>query len=88
MNLNATAHSTNPATMTGTLQSKIRLRPTRSMKANATSVKRKFVIAMDKEVSIGERKPTSAKMEAEKYIREFCGNVSSCSDLQTEDEFL
>jgi hypothetical protein len=34
-------------------------------------VKRKLVVAMQREVSVGERKPTSAKIVALKYIREF-----------------
>ena len=71
MNLNAKAHKTNPATMTGTLKRRIRLRPTRSMNANATSVNKKFVTAIDRDVNIGDSKPTSEKMVAEKYIKEF-----------------
>jgi hypothetical protein len=34
-------------------------------------VKRKFVMAMESEVSVGDSKPTSRKIVAEKYIKEF-----------------
>jgi hypothetical protein len=40
-------------------------------------VKTKFVVAMESEVKVGERKPTRAKMVAEKYIREFWTQVSN-----------
>lgn len=38
------------------------------MLRNATNVKMKFVTATDSDVSVGEVKPISAKMVAEKYL--------------------
>src|SRR5690242_13193250 len=58
-NRNATAQQARPAAMTGTLRSRIRRRPMRSMLQNATRVKRKFVMAMESEVRVGDSKPTS-----------------------------
>lgn len=43
------------------------------MNKKATRVKRKFVVEMERDVSVGEVKPTRRKIVAEKYIREFCG---------------
>ena len=37
----------------------------------AMSVKVKFVRAIEREVKVGERKPTREKMVAEKYMSEF-----------------
>lgn len=45
------------------------------METKATSVKRKFVVAMERDVSVGEEKPTRRKIVAEKYIREFWEDV-------------
>jgi hypothetical protein len=58
--------------MMGTDQRRIRRRPMRSIAWKAKSVKRKFVRAMERDVSVGEWKPTRRKIVAEKYIREFC----------------
>jgi hypothetical protein len=52
----------------------MRRRPMRSMEWKATSVKAKFVQAMESEVRVGEVKPRRAKMVAEKYMREFWGS--------------
>jgi hypothetical protein len=57
--------------MTGTDQSKIRRRPMRSMAWKAMSVKKKFVRAIERDVSVGEWKPTRRNIVAEKYIKEF-----------------
>jgi hypothetical protein len=42
----------------------------------AKSVKRKFVRAMERDVSVGLWKPTRRKIVAEKYIREFYWTLS------------
>ena len=39
------------------------------------SVKAKFVRAIEREVKVGERKPTREKMVAEKYMSEFCKDM-------------
>jgi hypothetical protein len=36
----------------------------------------KFVMAMERDVSVGEENPIREKMVAEKYMREFCRIVS------------
>jgi hypothetical protein len=59
--------------MTGMEKRRMRRRPMRSMEWKARRVKRKFVRAMEREVSVGLWKPTSRNMVAEKYIREFFG---------------
>lgn len=46
-------------------------RPRESIFVKASRVKRKFVVAMEREVAIGEVKPTREKIVAEKYMREF-----------------
>lgn len=71
MKLNATEQSTRPAIIMGMDRRRMRRRPMRSMEWNATRVKAKFVVAMEREVRVGERKPRRRKMVAEKYIREF-----------------
>ena len=60
-----------PVTMMGIETSRIRRRPIRSTRTNATSVEMKLVTAMDRDVRVGEENPRSAKIVAEKYIREF-----------------
>ena len=60
-----------PPIMTGTEQSRIWRRPTRSMISNAMTVQTRLVTAIEREVKVGEEKPMSEKMVAEKYIREF-----------------
>lgn len=46
----------------------MRRRPMRSMAWKATRVKAKFVTAMARAVRVGLRKPTRAKIVAEKYL--------------------
>ena len=58
--------------MTGIESRRMRRRPTRSMIMRARRVQRKLVMAMDKEVIVGEEKSKSEKIVAEKYMREFC----------------
>ena len=60
-----------PPAITGTEASRMRRRPARSVIKSAMRVQMKFVAAMDRDVSVGEVKPRSEKMVAEKYIREF-----------------
>lgn len=60
-----------PPIMTGIEQSRSWRRPIRSMISKAIIVQRRLVTAMDREVKVGEEKPISEKMVAEKYIREF-----------------
>jgi len=57
--------------MMGMERRRMRRRPRRSMAWKAMRVKAKFVRAMEREVRVGERKPTREKMVAEKYMREF-----------------
>ena len=71
----ARAQRNRPKTMIGIERRRIRRRPMRSIEWKATSVKTKFVEAMEREVKVGERKPTRAKMVAEKYMREFCVHI-------------
>lgn len=54
--------------MNGIEKSRIRRLPTRSILRKATKVKTKFVIATESDVSVGEVKPTNAKIVAEKYL--------------------
>lgn len=72
----AMAQRMRPAIMMGTERRRMRRRPMRSMEWNATRVKAKFVRAMEREVRVGEWKPTRRKMVAEKYIMEFWWDVS------------
>lgn len=60
-----------PAIITGIVESRIRRRPTWSIINKANRVQMKLVPAIDREVNVGEEKPTREKMVAEKYIREF-----------------
>lgn len=60
-----------PPIMMGRVERRIRRRPIRSIKVSAISVPRKLVMAMEREVSVGEENPMREKMVAEKYIREF-----------------
>lgn len=71
-NTKARAQRDRPMTMIGIERRRMRRRPIRSIEWNATRVKRKLVEAMEREVKVGERKPTREKIVAEKYIREFC----------------
>lgn len=71
MKTNTTAQRARPRTMNGVERSRIRRRPMVSMRIKAMTVKRKFVPATEREVPIGDVKPTMAKMVAEKYMREF-----------------
>lgn len=64
-------HISNPAIITGIVESRIRRRPTWSIISKTNSVQMKLVPAIDREVNVGEEKPTREKMVAEKYIREF-----------------
>ena len=64
-------HISNPAIITGIVESRIRRRPTWSIISRTNSVQMKLVPAIDREVNVGEEKPTREKMVAEKYIREF-----------------
>ena len=77
MKLNARAQRANPVIMTGIESSKIRRRPIRSIRLNATTVSKKLVKAMDKEAKVGASKPTRANMVAEKYIKEFLRSPES-----------
>lgn len=70
-NVNATEQMARPSAMNGTERSRILRRPRRSMKWKAMRVKKKFVRAMERDVSVGEWKERREKMVAEKYIREF-----------------
>lgn len=67
----AKEHPSSPAIMTGIVESKMRRRPTWSIISRANRVQIKLVPAMDREVNVGEEKPTREKIVAEKYIREF-----------------
>lgn len=60
-----------PIVMKGIEYSKMRLRPIRSIKTSASTVKAKFVAATVKEVSVGIENPSIVKIVAEKYIKEF-----------------
>lgn len=71
MNMNATLHASRPRTMKGMVRRSILRRPTLSIRAKATRVKTKLVSAMDREVPMGDVKPTRLKIVAEKYINEF-----------------
>lgn len=71
MNRNARAHASRPMTMKGIERRRILRRPMVSIKANATRVNTKFVRAMESEAPMGDVKPTSANMVAEKYMSEF-----------------
>lgn len=64
-------HISSPAIITGIVESKMRRRPTWSIISRANRVQMKLVPAIDREVNVGEEKPTREKMVAEKYIREF-----------------
>lgn len=44
----------------------------RSIRTRARQVVTKFVIAMVREVRVGDAKPMRVKIVAEKYISEFC----------------
>ena len=61
-----------PVTITGIESNKMRRRPTWSITMRARKVQTKFVMAMEREVSVGEEKSKSEKMVAEKYMNEFC----------------
>ena len=87
---NAKADMTNPRTIPGTDQRRMRLLPMRSMRVNATRVKRRFVEAISMDVAVGLVKPIIAKIVAEKYMSEFCVSElarrivkASSGDLQT-----
>jgi hypothetical protein len=69
--VNARAQRRRPRVMMGMERRRMRRRPMRSIAWKATTVKRKFVRAMEREVKVGERKPMREKMVAEKYMREF-----------------
>lgn len=60
-----------PLIMTGRVDRRIRRRPMRSMMVKAMSVPMKLVMAMDRDVSVGEENPMTENMVAEKYMREF-----------------
>lgn len=64
----ATAHSSKPMTMQGIEYRRIRRRPTWSMILKAMIVKTKFVIAIVRDVKVGDVKPTREKIVAEKYL--------------------
>lgn len=72
MNINPTAQNRRPTAIIGMDQRRIRLRPARSMRLNATQVMMKLVTATESAVNVGLEKPTMVKIVAEKYIREFC----------------
>lgn len=55
----------------GRLLRRMRRRPIRSIRVNATRVLVKLVMAIEREVRVGEEKPIREKIVAEKYIREF-----------------
>lgn len=60
-----------PLIITGRVARRIRRRPMRSMMAKATRVQMKLVMAMERDVNMGEENPMKENMVAEKYIREF-----------------
>jgi len=61
--------------MTGMETRRMRRRPRRSMSRRERVVKAKFVMATERDVKVGEEKPISEKIVAEKYIREFCEGI-------------
>ena len=67
----ATAQSKRLMIMMGMEYSSMRRRPTRSIRTRDRRVIPKFVTAIDSEARVGDEKPTSANMVAEKYMREF-----------------
>lgn len=76
-------HISSPAIITGIVESKMLRRPTWSIISRANRVQIKLVPAIDKEVKVGEEKPTREKIVAEKYIREFYNSVSwKCESLR------
>jgi hypothetical protein len=60
-----------PPIMMGRVERRIRRRPIRSMRVSAMRVQRKLVMAMEREVNVGEENPMKEKIVAEKYMREF-----------------
>ena len=66
MKTKPTAQRASPIAMIGTDRRRIKRRPTRSIKPNATQVMTKFVTATESEVRVGLVKPSIVKMVAEK----------------------
>lgn len=64
-------HTSSPAIITGIVESRMRRRPTWSIISRANRVQIKLAPAIDREINVGEEKPTREKIVAEKYIREF-----------------
>ncbi len=71
MKMNPILQSRRPVAIIGIEESRIRLRPIRSIRNRAAQVMMKFVIATVSDVSVGLAKPNSVNMVAEKYISEF-----------------
>lgn len=65
------AERRSPLAMMGIEYKRIRRRPMISIRTSAARVNRKFEMATERLVRVGDVNPTSEKIVAEKYIKEF-----------------